>query len=49
MFLFVLREVEGDLFNAPKDYALAHCVGSDLGMRAGIAVRFRFVIIDFIF
>lgn len=38
---FALREVEGDLFSAPKTYSLAHCVGADLVMGAGIAVKFR--------
>lgn len=34
-------EIEGDLFRAPKEYALAHCVGEDLRMGAGIAYVFR--------
>lgn len=33
--------MEGDLFAAPKEYALAHCVAADLHMGAGIAVMFR--------
>lgn len=37
----VVREVQGDLFEAPADYSLAHCVAEDLRMGAGIAVRFR--------
>lgn len=36
-----LTEVEGDLFSAPKEYSLAHCVAADLGMGAGIAVKFK--------
>ncbi|XP_053680076.1 ADP-ribose glycohydrolase OARD1-like [Anopheles nili] len=36
-----VREIEGDLFSAPKDHALAHCVAADLKMGAGIAVRFK--------
>lgn len=36
------RCVQSDLFSAPTDYSLAHCVGSDLRMGAGIAVKFRF-------
>lgn len=38
---YKLVEVEGDLFSAPKDYSLAHCVAADLGMGAGIAVKFK--------
>ncbi|XP_023303271.2 ADP-ribose glycohydrolase OARD1 isoform X1 [Lucilia cuprina] len=38
---YKLTEVEGDLFSAPKDYSLAHCVAADLGMGAGIAVVFK--------
>lgn len=38
---FVLREVNGDLFAAPEEYALGHCVAADLRMGAGIAVKFR--------
>lgn len=38
---FVLREIDGDLFSAPQEYALAHCVAADLRMGAGIAVKFR--------
>lgn len=36
-----ISEVEGDLFSAPPDYSLAHCVGADLMMGAGIAVKFK--------
>lgn len=35
------RTVEGDLFTASEEYALAHCVATDLRMGAGIAVMFR--------
>lgn len=38
---FTLREVDGDLFSAPKTHSLGHCVGADLAMGAGIAVKFR--------
>ena len=31
-------ESKRNLFTVPKDYYLAHCVASDLGMSAGIAV-----------
>lgn len=31
---------QGDLFEAPQDYALAHCVSSDGEMGAGIAEKF---------
>jgi hypothetical protein len=36
---FALKEVNGDLFTAKT--SLAHCVGADLTMGAGIAVMFR--------
>lgn len=37
-----ITEVEGDLFlDAPPEASLAHCVGADLRMGAGIAVEFR--------
>merc|ERR1712226_1456966 len=36
----VIEDIEGSLFNAPQDSALAHCVSSDLGMSAGIAKQF---------
>ncbi|XP_037934199.1 ADP-ribose glycohydrolase OARD1-like [Teleopsis dalmanni] len=38
---FALNEVEGDLFSAPKNFSLAHCVAADFGMGAGIAVKFK--------
>ncbi|XP_023163417.2 ADP-ribose glycohydrolase OARD1 isoform X2 [Drosophila hydei] len=38
---FNLTEVDGDLFSAPKTHSLAHCVGADLAMGAGIAVKFK--------
>lgn len=41
MSKLVFREIEGDLFSAPKTYSLAHCVAADLKMGAGIAVAFR--------
>ncbi|ETN66590.1 hypothetical protein AND_001624 [Anopheles darlingi] len=36
-----VRETEGDLFGAPKDHSLAHCVAADLKMGGGIAVKFK--------
>lgn len=39
----VTKETQGDLFGAPKEYSLAHCVGADMNMGAGIAVEFRYV------
>lgn len=36
-----LEEITGDVFNAPPDYSLAHCVAEDLKMGAGIAVDFK--------
>ncbi|ALC44314.1 CG33054, partial [Drosophila busckii] len=38
---FKLNEVSGDLFTAPPTHSLAHCVGADLAMGAGIAVKFK--------
>lgn len=35
-----LTYVKGDLFSAPLDYALAHCVSNDFQMGAGIAKTF---------
>lgn len=37
----VIKEIEGDLFEASDDYSLAHCVGQDFRMGSGIAVEFR--------
>ncbi|XP_058458435.1 ADP-ribose glycohydrolase OARD1-like isoform X1 [Malaya genurostris] len=36
-----VSETEGDLFAAPKDHSLAHCVAADLKMGGGIAVKFK--------
>ncbi|KAK3931011.1 ADP-ribose glycohydrolase OARD1 [Frankliniella fusca] len=36
-----VQQVLCDLFSAPDDHALAHCVGADLRMGKGIAVDFR--------
>lgn len=38
---FELKEVNGDLFSSPATASLAHCVGADLTMGAGIAVMFK--------
>ena len=35
------NEVKGDLFTAPPEHALCHCVSSDVEMGAGIAKTFR--------
>lgn len=35
-----VKEVDNDLFDAPKDFSLAHCVSRDLEMSAGIAKDF---------
>ncbi|XP_047098827.1 transcription initiation factor TFIID subunit 1-like isoform X2 [Schistocerca piceifrons] len=37
----VVTETSGDLFTAPADYSLAHCVAEDMRMGSGIAVTFR--------
>jgi len=34
-------EVQGDLFEAPKDMTLGHCVFKDFKMSQGIALEFR--------
>lgn len=39
--VFELKEVNGDLFSSPETSSLAHCVGADLLMGAGIAVMFK--------
>ncbi|KAK7873270.1 hypothetical protein R5R35_011338 [Gryllus longicercus] len=36
-----IEEINGDLFSAPEDYSLAHCVAADLRMGSGIAVQFK--------
>jgi hypothetical protein len=38
-----VKEVDGDLFTAPKEYSLAHCVATDMRMGSGIAVSFRYL------
>ena len=38
---FILREVVGDLFAAPPNHSLAHCVSEDLHMSRGIAKKFK--------
>lgn len=37
----VFREIKGNLFAAPADFALAHCVASNMSMAAGIAREFK--------
>jgi len=37
----IVKEVDGDLFTAPKEWSLAHCVATDMRMGSGIAVNFR--------
>jgi len=37
----IVTEVDGDLFTAPKECSLAHCVATDMRMGSGIAVSFR--------
>lgn len=39
--LSLITELKGDLFSAPADVPLAHCVAADLQMGAGIAVEFK--------
>lgn len=35
------QEVNGNLFDAPQGYCLAHCIAGDFGMGAGIATQFN--------
>lgn len=37
----VFREIKGNLFDAPSEYALAHCVTTSMSMSAGVAREFR--------
>lgn len=34
------REISGNLFDAPKDFYLAHCISGDYALGAGIAKEF---------
>lgn len=36
-----VKEEAGDLFDAPREYSLAHCISRDLKMSQGIALLFR--------
>lgn len=36
-----ITEIAGDLFAAPKEYSIGHCVSADLHMGKGIAAKFR--------
>lgn len=45
---FKLTDISGDLFSAPDDVSLAHCVGADMTMGAGIAVLFKYMWIYFL-
>lgn len=38
---FIFREIKGDLFSAPEEFALAHCVTVTMTMAAGIARLFK--------
>lgn len=37
----VFREIKGDLFTAPSEFSLAHCVTTSMVMGAGIAKLFK--------
>jgi len=37
----LLKEVNGDLFNAPQGCYLAHCISGDYALGAGIAKKFN--------
>jgi hypothetical protein len=36
----MITHIKGNLFDAPDDYQLAHCISADAKMGAGIAVQF---------
>lgn len=36
-----IEELNGDLFNAPEEFYLAHCISRDFALGAGIAVKFE--------
>ncbi|XP_050293437.1 uncharacterized protein LOC126733979 [Anthonomus grandis grandis] len=36
-----IEEIEGNLFNQPKEFSLVHCVAEDFRMGSGIAVTFK--------
>lgn len=42
----VFREIKGDLFTAPDDFALAHCVPVSMTMGAGIARLFKYLLFN---
>ncbi len=44
-----LKEIKQNLFTAPIDYALAHCVAKDFLMGAGIAVELKNVMVVYKF
>ena len=35
------KEIKGNLFDAPKDAYLVHCISADFALGAGIAVEFN--------
>ncbi len=37
----VVYYIDGDLFSAPSDYSLAHCIAVDARMAGGIAIPFK--------
>ncbi|XP_054270311.1 uncharacterized protein LOC128991447 [Macrosteles quadrilineatus] len=37
----IVKMIPGDLFSAPNDFALAHCVGQDFRMVSGISLKFK--------
>ena len=37
----ILKEIYGDLFQAPDNHSLVHCVSADFRMGKGIAVKFK--------
>ena len=37
----IINEIKGDLFKAPKEYYLAHCISGDFALGSGIAKKFK--------
>ena len=37
----IINEIKGDLFKAPKEYYLAHCISGDFALRSGVDKLFQ--------
>lgn len=38
---YIISELKGDVFSAPEEFSLGHCVAKDFRMGSGIAVKFK--------